>query len=500
MSLHEAEAFYFRSVGNYDEAAASLARAIELNSQIGKADKAALADIVTKDYTQLTRNAWLLDNLGAVLLQARKPAAAVEQLEAAQAAYSLAAKTGDWDRARNLRSLAEGYFRLGRISQAIASLDQSQQLAFKANQQSLLAMTENEQLDFLDFWHRPSLDLALTIALSARGTADRFVEPADWALNGKSLAQRVLARRVALSRQEGDVASSKLAEELTLVRAELARSAMQRLKGGSLTEEPRIEPLSLKEQELSRRVGISESKNEPQALWIRSPEVRSSLPKDTVLVEISRFTVPASLATAGCPRGPRYVAWIIPPTGQGEIGLVDLGPADKIETAVAGFREVLTAAPDQINREGEQAAAEAAVASLQSLRTLIYEPLAGRLAATRNWLISPDGALWLIPWAAIPLDDSTFAVERHEITYLVSGRDLVDHSLLKANGIPVVIADPDYDLSPSEALVELQQVLPKDQIATRGGATLAEDLANARWPRLPGTATEAQALEPRCGP
>ena len=49
-----------------------------------------------------------------------------------------------------------------------------------------------------------------------------------------------------------------------------------------------------------------------------------------------------------------------------------------------------------------------------------------QIAGANRWLISPDGLLWLVPWAALPLRDGRYAIEAHQISCLISGRDLVD--------------------------------------------------------------------------
>jgi CHAT domain-containing protein len=96
-------------------------------------------------------------------------------------------------------------------------------------------------------------------------------------------------------------------------------------------------------------------------------------------------------------------------------------------------------------------------------------------------VISPDGALWLAPWGALPLDEKTYAVEKFSIQLVVSGRDLLPRPTVPGKTTaPTIFADPDFDGSPG--------VLPG---SLRG---LSSELKLGKVPRLPSTATEADAV------
>src|SRR5262249_23143215 len=63
-------------------------------------------------------------------------------------------------------------------------------------------------------------------------------------------------------------------------------------------------------------------------------------------------------------------------------------------------------------------------------------------------LLSPDGALNLLPFAALMDEHGDYVAQRFELTYLTSGRDLLSLSApASARGRPVVMADPAYDQS-----------------------------------------------------
>src|SRR5262249_17457622 len=94
-----------------------------------------------------------------------------------------------------------------------------------------------------------------------------------------------------------------------------------------------------------------------------------------------------------------------------------------------------------------------------------------------QWILGPDGNLWLIPWACLPLDDKQYVIEKHTVRYVTSGRDLVLNPLQldqKATS-PVIFADPDFDLEPSKRTTQATSNL-------RGESGLREVLSGKNLP------------------
>ena len=154
-------------------------------------------------------------------------------------------------------------------------------------------------------------------------------------------------------------------------------------------------------------------------------------------------------------RDAHYAAWVI--AAQGDVHVVDLGPAEAIDAAVKAVRQALQDAqgspqhPSAVTQDGEPDAEKAMQKPLRELARLVLDPLAEHIDGKKRWYISPDADLWLVPWAALPLKDGRYAVEAHTISYLVSGRDLVAAPSEAKPGRPRMMADPDYDLGLAQA-------------------------------------------------
>jgi CHAT domain-containing protein len=125
----------------------------------------------------------------------------------------------------------------------------------------------------------------------------------------------------------------------------------------------------------------------------------------------------------------------------------------------------------------------------QALRQRLWEPLAKVLPAhAKQLVIAPDGELSLVPFEAIRLADGKYLVERFQIRYVSSGRDLMPRPGPKGKAATALLfADPDYDaLDKSPAAKADSPARP-----TRSGDWMPKGKA---FKPLPGFTREAEAV------
>jgi CHAT domain-containing protein/tetratricopeptide (TPR) repeat protein len=383
-------------------------------------------------------------------------------------------------------NLALLYAARGRWAQAAASTDRARHVLRGHVHRVLPGLSEQEQLQFLRTQHQTSLDTALSLAL-ARGQDPALVEmSAGWVLNGKAVAQQALAERVLLARDSRNSALAGEVKQLLDVRTQLATLSLQGPPAGQETaHRQELARLAAREEALSKRLGRIGSNRTQADPWVDLDEVRRVLPADTVLVEIVRLRLRDVTATGVAPvwQAARYAAWLIPAAGKGKVELIDLGKAEQIEAAVEAVQTELQEAPRAIS-DNEQTAERQLRRVLEPLAELVLRPVAARAGDAKHLLLSPDGALWLVPWAALPIDKGTYAVEKYALGYVVSGRDLLVPPSKEKPGPALILANPDYDRQPAGGLT-----------AARGGADGLVRIGRAK--RLPGTAAEARAIAPR---
>jgi CHAT domain-containing protein len=116
----------------------------------------------------------------------------------------------------------------------------------------------------------------------------------------------------------------------------------------------------------------------------------------------------------------------------------------------------------------------------------VLGPISAKLGDKKQILISPDGALNLIPFAALVDGQDHFAVETYSFSYLTSGRDLLRlRTHLQSKQGPVIIADPIFEPAVD---VNLTSENSTDKPSRR-----SKDL-HQQFVRVSGTADEAEDL------
>lgn len=415
-------------------------------------------------------------------------AAALAALESAKTIYERVGDPGLVARAWNNIGMVNVAMR--HPAEALAAFDRSRRILRDFTAHVLPGLSENEQLAFLFVNERFKFHVQLSAALRYKDDPAARERAAEWILNSKGLAQQALAERALIARDSQDPAVSESAAELRRIRSRLARLQLALLAQEDSQLRKEFQKLSAEERKLAVQLGLADASVDRRAGWVDLAAVRAALGPNEVLVEICDFArCDFDVFYVSHPlKEHRYVACLIPPAGAGEVQLIDLGPAEAIEQALTAARQLV-----QQPAARDVASEQEARAALAKMRSLVLDPLLPHIGKAEQLAISPDGALWLLPWAALPLEDGTYAVERFQVRNLISGRDLLAEWMPQQVGVPVVFADPDYDLDPTAAAAATRAVLrgaaPKVAAQTRAAAA-----GNWHVSRLPGTAREAAAI------
>lgn len=372
----------------------------------------------------------------------------------------------------------------------------------------LPALSEKEQLTFLRETDEVPFHGALTLGLVQRQDPKLSVLSAAWLLNGKGVVQAALAERALLTR---DVQNPKLAvivQELLEVRRKLAGVALAAPQPGKETaRRETLEQLTAQEERLARQLSEAGGRTARTDPWVELADVRQALPAEGILIDVARFDL-ANFHAKGKDekyQPAHYVAWIIPPAGAGDVQIVDLGEAKAIDERIEQVRQLIAnagAKESVLRQQGEREAVRQLQEQLTALSKQIWMPLAPHVGNAQTLLLSPDAALWLVPWGALPTgNEDEFLIEKFTFNYLISGRDVVSSARKSASSNPsTVFANPDFDLSPDSVLKRIKAVLrdlaPKEDDTTVRSLSQSGKTALPKVIPLPGTADEAQAITP----
>ena len=309
---------------------------------------------------------------------------------------------------------------------------------------------------------RKATELALTTLLRRKGRA----------LDATADSMRVLRARLGPDEQ-------KLFDDLLTVRSERSTLTLRGPAARAMEDyRKRLAELEAQDQQIEAAISARSAPFRTREQPITVASVKAALPEGAALVE---WTVYRPFhPRAGTPEDqwgpPRYAACVLPQ--EGAPACVDLGEAKPIEAAVTRLRRGLS-----------RAAGQNVPKLARDLDALAMAPARKLLGNTRWVFLSPDGALNLVPFAALVDEGGRYLVESYAFSYLTSGRDLLR---LRAEAPAprdkaTVVAAPDFDASGPAAPAGDDKAKAERGVASR-------DLSGVSFPALPGTETEARAV------
>ena len=250
------------------------------------------------------------------------------------------------------------------------------------------------------------------------------------------------------------------------------------------------------ETELSR--DCAEFKDELASRRFSVEDVANALPEDGMLFEYVRYE-PYDFKKVGGDEEktgpPRYLAFTLDHAG--EITLADLGDAAEIDSLISLSRKIIYNAAVEVHTVGNVIAETRLNEVTSQLYNLIFTPLEFSLNDKARIFISPDGQLSLLPFEIFPDGNGKYVIEKYNISYLSSGRDLLKFKKKPEYGNWVLaMAAPDFDLLRATMTERRDQALRKSEYTafayepSRG----ASGCLNTRFDLLPYTKKETKSV------
>jgi CHAT domain-containing protein len=224
---------------------------------------------------------------------------------------------------------------------------------------------------------------------------------------------------------------------------------------------------------------LSEKKGRPKAGAVTLSSLQRALPDNSVLIEyfVFRKHYPYSLHGRYYSRE-RLGAYAI--TRNSDPILKDLGWLDDVTTEVLKFR---------------QAIASRSAPSTRRYGRLLFgrlvNPFGVLLEGKERILISPDGSVGVLPFAALPLASGEYLLQKFKIAYFTAARDVIESGPQpegRVSATAVVVADPAF----SSPVIDSSGALLASQ--TRAGSSRRFMPSNLVFDRLAKTKDEGQKV------
>jgi CHAT domain-containing protein/Tfp pilus assembly protein PilF len=387
--------------------------------------------------------------------------------------------------AESLNDIASFFVTKGDIAKAITFQSRANAISEYNLAHNLVIGSERQKLAYLATL---SAQTDRTISLQLHSAS---YDPAPGALAATVILQRKGRALDATSHNLNALRSRFNAEDqasldrLTETRSQIARLVL-RGPQNMTAEQHRDLIKELEDQAEKDEAGISRRSDEfrVQFLPVTLEAVRAAIPPDSALIEFASFRPFDGKSTKSDEAygQPRYVAYVL--RREGEIKWKELGEAKSIDTAIAAFRKALR---DPKRGDVKRVA--------RAVDAKIFQPLRPLVGDMNRLLISPEGSLNLIPFAALVDERGRYVVERYSISYLTSGRDLLRlQAPGESKGGPMVVAAPDFgrrSLGEVARLEKREKDTSEQEVKDELTRSAIKELF---FPPLPYAAQEGEAL------
>ena len=390
--------------------------------------------------------------------------------------------------AESLGALSALYTAKGEVTQAIAFQSRSIGISERNIAYNLASGSERQKLAYLATL---SAGANRSISLHVRYAPD---DPAAIDLAFSTILQRkgrildAMSGGYAARRQHSSSQDRAMLEQLNDINAQLANLVIGGPKQATLAEHQK-QILALEEQREALEATISgqsvEFRSVSQPITVAT--IQTTIPANAALVEFASYQ-PFNAKAVGNDQEygePHYVAYVL--RREGVVSWKEIGDAKTIDTAIRAFR---TALSDPKRRDLKVLA--------RALDEKIMQPLRGLIGEATHVIVSPDGALNLIPFEALADQQDRYLIERYSFTYVTSGRDLLRlQSERVSRGAPLVVADPLYGEPEMVQVAGVNGTTQKSETrrGLRQSVTTGADLSNVYFAPLSGTALEAKQIK-----
>ena len=347
--------------------------------------------------------------------------------------------------------------------------------------------SERQKLAYLDLMSpRTERTITFSVGLGVQEKEAKALA-ALVVLQRKGRALDAMANGLVKLRQRSNAEDQILLDRLNNVASQIARLTLNGPQKIFIEEhQQKIKTLEEQKEKLEGDISQRNTEFRTQTQAVTLATVQAAIPENAALLGFAVYRPfdPATQGNSSAYGNARYAVYLVRHDGSTEAK--DLGEAAVINEAIVKLQEALR---DPSRKDFRTLA--------RVVDEKVTQPLRPLLGATKHLILSPDGALNLIPFEALVDEQNHFLIENYNLSYLSSGRDLLRLNVARnASSNPVIIADP-YFGKPEQtqiAKTDTRRSKTNSRAQKRQSVTTANDLGTVYFAPLSATAPEANAI------
>ncbi|MBL8149128.1 MAG: tetratricopeptide repeat protein [Blastocatellia bacterium] len=248
-------------------------------------------------------------------------------------------------------------------------------------------------------------------------------------LRRKGRSLDAMASSIEVLRQRASAEDKELLTNLANTKALLSTVVLKsEVKQGLDKHKKKVKELEQQVEELESKVSQKSAEYRTETQMVDVKEVSRAIPEKAALIEFISYHPYNFKKDTYEPS--RYIVYIL--DNKGKIKWTDLGAVSEIDRLTTEFRKRL--------REKKNSRFLS-----YKLYQKVIKPVVELTENKNQLLLSPDGSLNLIPFAALLDKKGNYLIEKYKLSYLTSGRDLLRlQNKVKSHQAPIIFADPDY--------------------------------------------------------
>jgi CHAT domain-containing protein len=274
-------------------------------------------------------------------------------------------------------------------------------------------------------------------------------------------------------------AGRDLVDQLSAKKRLVAQLSLQTTPTSPKEDTERIQALEQEVEDIESKLArqVADLGQARRALATTVEQVQRALPNDTVLIEYVRYRRYLGKNKFQL----QYGAVVLSAATPGR--WVTLGTAKEIEATLKRYQVL-------VRNPGDEEEMSAVLAKIDDE---VWKPVEQAFPGNTNRVIvSPDGQLNFLSFAALHDPDKGFVAEKYLIRYVTSGRDLLREPEPASGKQVIVMANPKFDRD-----IQLASIDPPSEGSGVLRGTEKRDIGDLSFEELGGTQKESAELMPK---